>query len=310
MNKPRLVLAGGRGFLGQVLAKYFQALGWEVVVLTRSPQTNRAAREVRWNAETLDEWAGELESATAIVNLTGRTVDCRYTAKNRREIMDSRVNSTRVLGEAVARCKNPPAVWLNASTATIYKHTFGSPWNESGEIGATPEAQDKFSVEVARVWEDTFNAAETPRTRKVALRSAMVLGNAPNSVFPVLRRLARLGLGGRMGNGRQFVSWIHELDFSRAIEWLIACDEVSGPVNVAAPNPLTNSDMMRLFRELCGMPFGLPVMEWMLEVGAFLLRTETELVIKSRRVMPGRLLAGGFQFRFTDFREALTDLNT
>jgi hypothetical protein len=213
-----------------------------------------------------------------------------------------------VLGEAIARCASPPRVWLNSSTATIYRHTFGPAWDEAGEIGATPEAKDAFSVEVATAWEREFNAAPTPRTRKVALRSAMVLGHARNSVFPVLRRMTRLGLGGRMGSGRQFVSWIHQEDFCRAVEFLLERDDLSGVVNLAAPNPLPNADMMRLFRELCGVPIGLPATEWMLEVGAFLLHTETELIIKSRRVVPGRLLAAGFQFRFPEMRGAVADL--
>jgi uncharacterized protein (TIGR01777 family) len=304
-----LLLAGGSGFLGQALAKHFIGLGWEVVVLTRSPQTNRAAREVRWDAETLGAWAGELEGAAAVVNLTGRTVDCRYNAKNRHDIIASRVNSTRVIGQAIAQCAQPPPVWLNASSATIYRHTFGPAWDESGtDFAATPEVKDAFSLEVIHAWERALNEAETPRTRKLALRTTMVLGRAHNSVFPVLRRLARLGLGGRMGSGEQFVSWLHETDFLRAVEFLIAHEELIGPVNLAAPNPVPNRELMRAFRELVGMPIGLPATVWMLEVGAFFLRTETELILKSRRVVPGRLLKAGFEFRFPELRAALAEL--
>ncbi len=309
MNRPRLILAGGSGFLGQVLAKHFQALGWEVVVLTRSPQANRASREVRWDAETLGEWTRELEGATAVANLTGRSVDCRYTAKNRRLIIESRVNSTRVIGQAIAQCAQPPRVWLNASSATIYRHTLGPAWDESGtDFAVTAEVQDEFSLEVIHAWERALNEAQTPRTRRIALRTTMVLGHASNSVFPVLCRLARFGLGGQMGNGKQFVSWLHGVDFCRAVEWLVQHEEVSGPVNLSAPNPLPNVEMMRLFREAVGAPFGLPATEWMLEIGAFFLRTETELILKSRRVVPGRLLAGGFEFRFPTMREAIADL--
>jgi hypothetical protein len=249
-----------------------------------------------------------LEGADALVNLAGVSVDCRYTEKNRRLIMDSRIDSTRVLGEAMARCGQPPRVWMNSSTATIYKHTYGAAWDETGEIGATAEAKDAFSIEVATAWERVFNEAKTPHTRKVALRSAMVMGHGRNSVFPVMRRMIRLGLGGQMGDGRQYMSWIHEVDFCRAIEWLIAHENVSGIVNLAAPKPVTNAEMMRTFREVCGMPFGLPAAKWMLEIGAVLLRTETELIIKSRRVVPGRLLREGFQFRFSEVRGALEDL--
>jgi uncharacterized protein (TIGR01777 family) len=317
MNKQRIILAGGSGFLGGELAKHFKALGWEVVILTRSPKSRTdSVREVEWDTKSLGDWVRELDGATAVVNLTGRSVDCRYNAKNRREIMDSRVNSTRVVGEAIARCKTPPRVWLNSSTATLYQHTFGKPHDESShEMDSATDAKDAFSVEVAQAWERAlFDEMEgrflksTPATRRVALRTSMVLGLGRNSVFPVLRRLTKFGLGGRQGSGKQFVSWIHAEDFCRAIEWIIAHEELSGPINQCAPNPLPNAEMMKLFREVCGMPIGLPATEWMLEIGAFFLRTETELIFKSRRVVPGRLLTSGFEFRFPTFREASADL--
>jgi uncharacterized protein len=306
----RIILAGGSGFLGRALAAHFRNAGWEVVILTRSPkQPDGSIREVAWDARTLGDWARELDGATAVINLTGRSVDCRYNAKNRKDILESRVFSTRVVGEAIARCKEPPRVWLNSSTATVYKHTFDRDMDESSrEMDSVNEAKDAFSVEVAQAWERALNEAQTPRTRKVALRTSMVLGLGRNSVFPVLRRLTRFGLGGRQGSGKQFISWIHETDFCRAVEWIIAHDNLAGPVNVCGPNPLPNAEMMKMFREVCGAPFGLPATEWMLEVGAFLLRTETELILKSRRVVPRRLLESGFEFRFPFFREALENL--
>jgi hypothetical protein len=264
--------------------------------------------EVLWDARSLGAWRERLAGATAIANLAGKSVNCRYNASNRREILESRVDSTRVIGEAIARCSNPPPVWLNASTATVYRHTFGEPWDEAGAMDSVAEAKDPFSVEVAKAWEQALNEAATPRTRKIALRTAMVLGLGKNSVFPVLRRLARLGLGGKMGDGKQYVSWMHQADYCRAIEWLIAHDEFSGPVNLVAPQPVPNQEMMRLLRRACGVPFGLPATRWMLEVGAFLLRTETELLIKSRRVVPGRLLNSGFSFRFPTLALAFEDL--
>ncbi len=310
MNKPRIILAGGSGFTGRVLTEYFVKRGCEIVVLTRSPKPrDGAVREVFWNGESLDNWVAELEGAVALINLAGRTVDCRYTAKHRREILDSRVNSTRVLGEAVARCAQPPRVWLNSATATIYRHSLDQPMDEAtGELDAAPAANDAFSVEVARAWERALNEAHTPSTRQVALRTTMVLGRGRNSVFPVLCRLVRFGLGGRMGSGDQYVSWIHEEDFCRAIDWIIQHEDLSGPVNLAAPNPLPNRDMMRTFRQVCGVPFGMPATRWMLEVGALFLRTETELILKSRYVVPGKLAASGFQFHFPQLRGALENL--
>jgi len=294
---PRIVIAGGSGFLGGVLTEHFAARGHEVVILTRTPKPRTdPVREVFWDGAALGNWASELEGAPALINLAGVSVNCRYHSHNRKLLLDSRLNSTRVLGEAVARCPNPPRVWLNSSTATIYKHTFGPAWDESGEIGGCVEAKDIFSVEIATEWERAFNKATTPRTRKVLLRSAMVLGHAKNSVLPNMLRLGRLGLGGSMAGGSQFVSWIHHEDFSRAIEWLIQHESISGVVNLAAPNALTNSDFMKIIRKICRRTIGLPTPLWLLEIGAFFMRTETELIIKSRRVAPGRLLANGFTF--------------
>lgn len=306
----RIILAGGSGFLGGALAKRFRAHGDEVVILARSPKPRTdGVREVAWDGETLGAWASELDGALAVINLSGRSVDCRYTPRNRRILIDSRVKPTRAIGEAIARRAVPPRVWLNASSATIYRHTYGPAWDEScTDFAATPEAKDAFSLEIIHAWELALSEARTPATRKVALRTTMVLGHARNSVLPVLRRLARLGLGGRMGDGRQFVSWIHEEDFCRAVEWVIEREDISGPVNMAAPNPLPNAGMMRVMRRVCGAPFGLPAAKWMLEVGAFFLRTETELILKSRRVAPGRLLASGFQFQFPDFESAVRNL--
>jgi uncharacterized protein (TIGR01777 family) len=305
----KIILAGGSGFLGHALAEHFLKSGCAVTILTRSPKpTTNGVREILWDAITLGDWARELDGAAAVINLTGRSVNCRYHAKNRRLILESRVRSTQVIGEAIAQCKTPPPVWLNASTATIYQHTFGPAWDEAGHICGTREAKDEFSVQVATEWEEALSEAPTPATRKVAMRAAMVLGNDKNSVFPMLCRLARLGLGGKMGDGRQFVSWIHQTDFCRAVEWLIARDELNGPVNICAPNPLSNAEMMKAFRDVVGMPVGLPAARWMLEIGAIALRTETELILKSRRVIPRRLVESGFAFHFPSLREALKDL--
>jgi uncharacterized protein (TIGR01777 family) len=306
----KIVIAGGSGFLGRELARFFLLGGATVEVLTRSPRAVSVGTALAWDGASPGPWTAALEGADAVINLTGRTVDCRYTTRNRREILESRLAPTRALSAAMATLQNPPRVWLNASTATIYRHTLGPAWDEQGELGATPEAKDEFSVAVAKAWEEAFFAAPVAPTRRVALRTAMVLGHGRNSVFPVLRRLARLGLAGPMGTGRQFVSWVHHSDFCRAVQWIIEHDEFEGPVNVAAPHPATNREMMRAIRAACGVPVGLPAPRWLLELGAWVLRTETELVIKSRRVFPRRLLESGFVFCFPQLAGALADLVT
>jgi uncharacterized protein (TIGR01777 family) len=309
MNE-RIVVSGGSGFIGRLLTPKLVAANYDVVVLSRSPRsTAETIRQVRWDGRTLGDWTEELDGARALINLAGRSVNCRYNERNRREILESRVDTTRVLGEAITRCQHPPRVWLNASTATIYKHTFDRPMDEAtGVIAATPEAKDAFSIEVARAWEQTLNEAHTPATRKVAMRTAMVFAPSEGGVFRVLRRLTRYGLGGPVAGGHQFMSWIHEDDFCRVVEWLIGRDDFSGPVNVASPNPIPHREMMRILRQICRAPFGLPATRWMLEVAAFVHRTEAELILKSRRVVPGRLLAAGFQFRFPKMEDAVREI--
>lgn len=311
MTPPRkIVLAGGSGFLGRTLARHFEKmLDTEVVILARKPDTVTQGRAVAWDGKTLGSWADELDGATALLNLAGRSVNCRYHARNRKQILASRIDSTRVLGEAIRACHHPPAAWLNSSTATIYRHTLGPAHGESGEIGSTPEAKDAFSVQVAREWEQAFDEARVPPgTRKIALRTALVIGTVPGGVYEVLRRLARFGLGGRMASGRQFVSWIHAEDFCRAIDHLLANEDARGIYNLSAPEPVPNAEMMRLLREGAGTPFGLPAPAPLLEIGAFVLRTETELILKSRRVVPARLLEEGFPFHFPTLAAAIADL--
>ena len=280
------------------------------MVLTRSPgPAAQSIRQVGWDGHALGDWARELDGASALINLAGRSVNCRYNERNRREILESRVDSTRVLGEAIACCNTPPPVWLNASTATIYKHTFDREMDEAtGEIGATPEAKDAFSIEVARAWEETLDKASTPATRKVAMRTAMVFGARKGGAYRVLRGLTRWGLGGAVAGGHQFISWIHENDFCRAVEWLIDRDDFSGPVNLASPNPIPHREMMRIIRRECAVPFGLPATRRMLEFATFIHRTEAELILKSRRVVPSRLLAEGFQFRFPRMEDAVREI--
>jgi uncharacterized protein (TIGR01777 family) len=253
-----------------------------------------------------------LDGADVCINLAGRSVNCRYTPDNRIEIYNSRIATTRLLGDVIAALKNPPRIWLNASTATIYRHAPDRPMDEiSGEIGGgEPDAPDSwnFSIRVARDWETAFFKAETPRTRRVAMRSAITFSPDPGSAFAVLSNLVRVGLGGKQGNGRQWVSWIHEDDFARAVEFLIAREDIEGPVNLASPYPERNREFMEILREAWGMPNGLPAPTALIELGAFLMRTEPELVLKSRRVVPTRLLEAGFEFQIPHWAHAAEDL--
>lgn len=307
----KIVIPGGSGYVGTVLARAFHKQGDEVVVLSRTP-ASKPWRTVAWDGETLGEWISEFEAANAIINLAGQSVNCRYTAENRRIITESRLKSTKVVGEAIAQAWTPPRVWLQASTATIYAHRYDAPNDEATGIigGAEPNAPDtwRFSIEVATGWERVLCESPTPNTRRVAMRSAIVMHPDSGSPFDILLRLVRLGLGGQAGDGRQYMSWIHEEDFVRAVMWLIQHDELEGPVNLASPNPLTNADFMRALRSARGVPFGLPASQWMLELGAFLAQSETELILKSRRVVPTRLLESGFIFQFPNWSEAARNL--
>jgi uncharacterized protein (TIGR01777 family) len=307
----KIVIPGGTGQVGTILARSLQGEGHEVVVLSRHP-ASAPWRVERWDARNVGDWAAEFEGADAVVNLAGRSVNCRYGAVNRREIMESRVDSTRVVGEALARSARPPRVWLQMSTATIYAHRFDAPNDEAAGVigGAEANAPDtwRFSIDVAKAWERAANEADAPQTRKVLMRAAMVMSPDRGGVFDTLLALARRGLGGRAGDGRQYVSWIHEADFTRAVRWLIDRDDLEGAFNLAAPHPLPNAEFMRELRAASGARLGLPASEWMLAVGALFLRTETELILKSRRVVPGRLLASGFAFDFPVWSDAVCDL--
>ncbi|HET7218569.1 MAG TPA: TIGR01777 family oxidoreductase [Vicinamibacterales bacterium] len=307
----KIVIPGGSGQVGTVLARAFHAAGDEVVVLSRRPRA-RPWRVVAWDGATVEGWRRDIDGCDAVINLAGRSVNCRYTAANRREILESRVRSTHAVGEAIASAARPPQVWLQASTATIYAHRYDAPNDErSGLLGGRePHAPCswRFSIDVARAWESAFDEVATAGARKVTLRSAMTLSPDRGGVFDTLLGLVRCGLGGRAGDGRQFMSWIHYQDFVAAVRWLMDRADVDGVVNVASPNPLPNAEFMRVLRDAWGMPAGLPASEWMLEMGAAFLRTETELILKSRRVVPSRLLELGFSFRFPRWDDAAPGL--
>ena len=317
LDRPlRIVLPGGSGQVGRMLARFFQERGHHVTVLTRGPYT-APWQTVHWDGLSLGPWVETLEGADVCIHLSGRSVDCRYTARNRRALHDSRIGPTRLLHQAFACLVNPPRLWMNASTATIYRHSIDKAMDEAtGEIGGNEliskhrRAPEKWNwtVQLVKDWESAFFSTATPRTRKIALRTSLVFGPAPGSVFATLSHLVRAGLGGKQGNGRQMVSWMHEADYARALEFLIAHEEIDGPVNLCAPHPLPNREFMAALREAWDVPNGLPAPAALLKIGMFFLRTEPELVLKSRYVVPGRLLDAGFQFEFPKWPEAAADL--
>lgn len=329
-RRLRIVIPGGTGQVGTIVARHFHAAGHDVVVIARNlPTAARTSarrvpsgsssgadetpwRTIAWDAKTLGDWTQEIDGADIVINLAGRSVNCRYTAANRRAIMDSRVNTTQLVGKAIAQSAQPPRLWVNASTATIYRHALDRPMDEAtGDLGGSePGAPDtwRFSIDVAKSWEKAFFDSPAPSTRKIALRSAMIMSPDRGGIFDTALGLVRRGLGGKAGSGKQYMSWIHGRDFVRTLDYLVEHPDIVGIVNVASPNPLPNDEFMAVLRETWGTKIGLPATKWMLEIGAVFLRTETELILKSRRVVPARLLAHGFRFQFPEWPAAARDL--
>jgi len=309
-NTKKIVISGGVGFIGRHLTCHFEGKGWKVVVLSRRRHQPRdGVRFVWWDGANLDAWADELEGAAAVINLAGRSVNCRYGKKNRREIYESREFSTEVIGEAIAECAAPPPVWFNASSATVYRHALDRAMDEAtGEIDPVelgkPRDKWEFSVDVVNRWEAALFDAATPDTRRIAMRLSMVFGSGRGGVYEAFRNIARFGLAGTQGPGNQYVSWLHVDDFLRMIDWCLEHETLEGAINMCAPNPMPNREFLKSLREACGARFGLPAAWWMLEIGAFFMRTETELLLKSRRVIPGRLLESGFTFNHPTWPEA------
>jgi uncharacterized protein (TIGR01777 family) len=302
-QRNKLIIAGGTGFLGHVLLQRMAPLFDEVVVLCRKPfESYKNIRCVQWDGKQPGSWVDEIDGANVLINLTGKSVNCRYTAENKKQILESRLASTLALGAAVIMASHPPKLWINSSSATIYRHAEDRPQDEySGETG------DDFSMNVCRQWEETFFDIPTPTTRKVAIRTALVLGQQ-GGVYPVFRKLANMGLAGKQGSGRQMTSWIHELDFVSALRFIIDSPEIDGVINLAAPHPVSNEEFIKTMRHSLGHSCGLPQTKWMLEIGAWILGTETELVTKSRWVVPTRLLSCGFDFKYPFVQQAFNAL--
>lgn len=303
---PKLVIPGGSGFLGLYLANYFSQKGWTVTVLSRSAKPNTPNIEfLQWDGKRIGAWAKAIDGADVVVNMAGRTVNCRYNAENRKQILDSRIDSTRILGKAIDNAQNPPKLWINSSSATIYQDTRGQvPANDEydGKVG------DDFSMGVCKAWEQEFFAAPVTTTRQIALRTAIVIAKEPGGAMEYLLNLAKLGLGGKQGDGQQFVSWVHLYDFARCIDFLIHQKHIDGIINCAAPNPITNQHFMQVVRQTVGRNWGLPATKWMLEIGAVFLKTQTELILKSRKVVSKRLEEEGFIFDYPTIEEAMEEI--
>ena len=299
----KIVIAGGSGFLGSVLLNYFSSKGNHVIVLTRNKKIAGENDNFKyWDGKSISDWISTLEGADVLINLAGKSVDCRYTSKNKEHILASRVDSTSVLNKAVLLSKNPPKLWLNSSTATIYRHSLDKEMNESdGEIGSD------FSMDVAKTWEKVFFETITPKTRKVALRTSIVLGKQGGAFVP-LKKLAKMGFGGKQANGAQFVSWIHETDFCRALSFIIDNHKITGPINIVSPSPVPNHEFMMVLSSSLKKRIRIPINTFFLELGAFMIRTETELILKSRRVIPGILKEKEFKFIYNDLESAIKDL--
>lgn len=300
--RPTIIITAANGFIGQSLVQHLKD-NYRIVALVRTslPSTPDVTYYV-WDGRTAGAWTHELEGAFAVINLAGKSVNCRYNEANKAAIYSSRLESTHVIGKAIENCTVRPKVWLNAASATIYAHSLEKPNTETNHVIGSG-----FSVDVCQQWEAAFNAYNDLGVRQILLRTAIVLGKKGGVMAP-FKRLAYFGMGGKMGPGNQQFSWIHELDVCRAVEHLLVNEQSSGVYNIAAPNPVRNSVFAATLRKKLGVPFGIPQPKWLLEFGARLIKTETELVLKSRYVLPGRLLEEGFVFQFPDLESCLNDL--
>jgi len=299
----KIVIAGGSGFLGNCLVGHYSKTGDQVVILTRAEASQTAnAKYVHWDGKTIGPWTETLENCDVLINLNGKSVDCRYTDNNKALIYSTRLESTAVLGQAIQHAVNPPKLWINSSSATIYRHSLDKAMDEyTGEIGTG------FSVDVCQKWEQVFNSFVLPATRKVIIRTSIVLGKKEGALKP-LKTLAKLGMGGSQGPSNQYFSWLHEDDFVSIIDFITNTSTMQGVYNLAAPNPVPNRQVMKAIRHAVGAPFGLPMPTWLLTFGAILISTETELILKSRRVVPKKLLEAGYKFKFETIENAVSSL--
>lgn len=303
MKYKKIILAGGNGYVGGVFADYYKNSADEIIILSRHPKApNENIRTLVWDGKTEGDWVKQLEGAELLINLCGKNVNCRYTERNKTEIFASRLLPTALLGKVVAKLAEPPKLWINMSSATIYRHAEDRPQDdETGEIGYG------FSIDVCKQWEEAFFKSNTPRTRKIALRMGIVLGSA-DGAFPRLLNLVKLGMGGKQGNGEQYISWVHERDAVACTEFLLTQNDITGAVNCTAPHPVKNKAFMRVLRKAWGIPFGLPAPAWLLQIGLTIIGSEMELILKSRWVLSKRLIEAGYQFQFNKVEHAVNDI--
>ncbi len=289
----KIVIAGGSGSIGNWLSNYFAEKDHEVIILSRKIHPDKKnIKFLLWDGKTLGNWVAALNGADIIINLSGKSVNCRYTEKNRRLILESRIFSTRIIGEAIHKIKQAPKIWFNAASATIYRDAYDFPQDEfTGEIGSD------FSMNICKAWEKCFYEMDVPDTRKIVLRMAITLG-INDGAMSRMKNLARLGLGGKMGTGKQMMSWVHVEDIARTIEFLYAHENLNGIFNVSSPYPISNNEFMSAIRKAMKMPFGIPTPKWILNIGAKLIGTEPELILKSRWVIPQKLIGEGFKFKY------------
>lgn len=302
MNHGKIILAGGSGFLGTSLARFFRERGYDDIVnLTRSSGPSDLFRQVTWDGRTLGPWQTEFDGALAVINFAGRNVNCRYNARNRREIVESRVDSVRVIDRAIANYKMPPKVLIQAATLAILGDAGSEPRDESASTGVG------FSPDVARAWESAFNGTTTLDTRRVLLRISFAL-DAAGGALGTLAGLAKCFLGGPVGTGRQYISWIHIADLCRLILWCIENENARGLYNATAPNAVTNAEFMRELRRALHRPWNPPAPAWAVKLGSIFMRTESELALWGRNGIPKRLLAEGFRFDFDNLHNALQNI--
>ena len=311
-NKMKIIIPGGTGFLGQSLIASYLSEKYEFVVLSRNGTTSRQqARLVPWDACTLGEWAREIDGAYAVINMTGRNIKCIYTDKNLKTLKDSRVNSTKVIGQAIKQAQNPPPIWIQMSALGVYKHRFDAPNNEKegiiGEDAQTPITWKKI-VNLVQDWEEALYEAQTDNTRKVAARCGVVMGLNPGGVFDIFIKLCRWGLGGPIAGGQQMVSWLHISDFINSIKFLLENNQIQGPVNLCTPKAISQAKLMKTLRQTVGAKFGLPAPKWAIELSAYITGIDSELVLKSRYVKPQVLIDNQFPFQYPNWLETAQDL--